>query len=368
MSELHVLHIVPRLFGGRDGVVGGAERYALELARHMANEVPTSLVCFGNEEERHETIGQLQVHVIDHPWAVRQQTHNPMSLKLWRDLRRASVVHCHQQHILASSFAAAVCRLRGRRVFVSDLGGGGWDVSAYISTDGWYHGHLHISEYSRTVSGHSKAPWAHVIFGGVDTEKFSPDPRVERKPRVVFAGRLMPHKGINDLVNALPPGLELELIGRPYDQRFVDDLKKMAEGKPVVFRYDCDDEALLEAYRSALCVVLPSVYRSMYGVESKVPELLGQTLLEGMACGTPAICTNVASMPEVVEDGVTGFVVPPNDPCALREKLIWLSERPEQAHVIGAASRERVLRLFTWPAVVRRCLDIYRSAGAGENN
>ena len=52
-----------------------------------------------------------------------------------------------------------------------------------------------------------------------------------------------------------------------------------------------------------------------------MPELLGQTLIEGMACGTPAICTDVASMPEVVEDGVTGFVVPPNDPAYLGAKL-----------------------------------------------
>jgi glycosyltransferase involved in cell wall biosynthesis len=360
MPEFRVLHIVPRLFGNR---MGGAERYALELARHMANEVPTMLVCFDEEQERHETMGQLQIHVISDPWLVKRQPDNPMALRLLRDLRRASLVHCHQQHILASSFAAAACRMSGRKVFVSDLGGGGWDVSAYISTDRWYHGHLHISEYSRVVHGHAQERWAHVILGGVDTDRFSPDPRVQRKPRVLFVGRLMPHKGINDLIEALPPGLELELIGQPYDQRFVEDLRKMAEGKPVVFRYDCSDDALLEAYRSALCVVLPSVYRSMYGAETKVPELLGQTLLEGMACGAPAICTNVASMPEVVEDGVTGFVVPPNNPSALREKLIWLWEHPSEAHTMGEASRARVLQLFTWPAVVRRCLQIYQSGG-----
>lgn len=363
MPDLHVLHVLPRLFGHQDGVVGGAERYALELARHMANEVPTSLVCFGNEQERHETMGQLKIHVIDRPWQVRQQPNNPMALRLLRDLRQASVVHCHQQHILASSFAAAVCRLSGRKVFVSDLGGGGWDISAYVSTDRWYHGHLHISEYSRSVFGHAGQPWAHVILGGVDTVRFSPGPQSMPRPRVLFAGRLMPHKGINDLINALPPGLELEVIGQPYDQRFVNDLKRMSQDKPVVFRYDCSDDALVEAYRSALCVVLPSVYRTMYGVESKVPELLGQTLLEGMACGAPAICTNVASMPEVVEDGVTGFVVPPNDPGALGEKLVWLRDHPDQARAMGEAGRARVLQLFTWRAVVRRCLQIYQSAG-----
>ena len=365
-AEPRVLHIIPRMLGRTDGVMGGAERYALELARHMADEVPTSLVCFGNGEETHERVGRLDIHVIGNPWCVRGQRDNPMSLRLWNDLRKAQVVHCHQQHILASSFAAAVCRLTGRKVFVSDLGGGGWDISAYISTDPWYHGHLHISEYSRTIYGHANRLRAHVILGGVDTEKFSPNPSIGRKARVLFVGRLMPHKGVDDLINALPPDLELEVIGQPYDERYVADLRRLAEGKRVVFRSDCDDASLVEAYRSAICVVLPSVYRTMYGMESKIPELLGQTLLEGMSCETPAICTNVASMPEVVENGVTGFIVPPNDPQALRDKLMWIRERPDQSRAMGRAGRLRVLQKFTWGTVVRRCLELYRSAGKTE--
>jgi glycosyltransferase involved in cell wall biosynthesis len=79
-----------------------------------------------------------------------------------------------------------------------------------------------------------------------------------------------------------------------------------------------------------------------------------------MACGTPAVCTDVASMPEVVADGVTGFVVPPNDPGGLREKLRWLRAHPAEAVEMGKAARRRVLERFTWPAVVRRCLETYR--------
>src|SRR5207249_3100812 len=115
------------------------------------------------------------------------------------------------------------------------------------------------------------------------------------------------------------------------------------------------------AYRAALCIVLPSVYTDMYGAETKVPELLGQTLLEGMACGLPAICTSVASMPEVVIDGVTGFVVPPNDPHALSEKIVWLRNHPNRARSMGEAAREHVLETFTWRRVVQRCLEIYQA-------
>ncbi len=234
----------------------------------------------------------------------------------------------------------------------------------YISTDRWYHGHLHISQYSRKIFGQEGKPWAHVIYGGIDTEKFAPDSTVPVENNVLFVGRLMPHKGVNDLVNAVPADLPLELVGQPYHEQFYADLQKLAEGKHVTFRHDFTDDALVHAYRKCLCVVLPSVYKGLYGGESKVPELLGQTLLEGMACGKPAICTNVASMPEVVEDGVTGFVVPPNDPEKLREKLLWLRDHPVEAGQMGQAARQRVLDKFNWPAVVQKCLKIYGLADA----
>src|ERR1700676_1921599 len=57
-NEIRVLHIVPSLFDANDGVLGGAERYALELARYMAEEVSTRLVTFG-EHDRLERLGNL---------------------------------------------------------------------------------------------------------------------------------------------------------------------------------------------------------------------------------------------------------------------------------------------------------------------
>jgi glycosyltransferase involved in cell wall biosynthesis len=157
----------------------------------------------------------------------------------------------------------------------------------------------------------------------------------------------------------MPSDLPLEIIGQPYNKRYLADLQALAVGKKVIFRYGFNDSELVAAYQRAGCVVLPSVYTNCYGDSTKIPELLGQTLLEGMACGAPVICTNVASMPEVVEDGVTGFVVPPNDPASLREKLIWLQEHPAQACQMGMAGRQRVLKDFRWEAVVERCLKVY---------
>jgi glycosyltransferase involved in cell wall biosynthesis len=357
---IRVLHLVPALFG-KTGIVGGAERYALELARHMAQEVPTRLVTFGEHAEERQ-IGSLDVRVVGNGWSVRGQRTNQWSSSVVGEIMRADVVHCHQQHVLMSSIAAAICRVTGRRVFATDLGGGGWDISAYISTDSWFHGHLHISEYSRAIFGHEANRRARVILGGVDTEKFTPDPTTPRGGGVLFVGRLLPHKGVSDLIAALPEGMSLDIIGPSNDTRYCEQLKEQAHGKPVRFRHDCDDRVLIDAYRRALCVVLPSVYRAPDDTETKVPELLGQTLLEAMACGAPVICTNVASLPEIVEHDKTGFVVEPGDRDALRNRLHWIATHQVYAAALGDAGRRTVVERFQWRQVVRRCLDAYGAA------
>ena len=357
---MRVVHLVPALFGPA-GIVGGAERYAYELARHMAEVVPTTLVSFGAESWQ-EQVGPLRVRVLGSPWLIRGQRTNPFSTAVFGELRQGDVIHCHQQHVLVSSAAAAWARLNGRRVFVSDLGGGGWDVSAYISTDPWFHGHLHLSEYSRRISGHQNNSRAHVIGGGVDVQKFSPAPRTASGGDVLFVGRLLAHKGVDDLIQALPQGMSLRVVGPEPEADTGARLRELARGKDVTFLHHLDDASLVLEYQRALCVVLPSVYRMADGRHTHVPELLGQTLLEGMACGIPAICTRVASMPEVVHEGVTGCIVPPNDPPALAERLAWLRAHPDEVARMGAAARRHVLDRFTWPTVVSRCLAQYEAA------
>lgn len=341
-----VLHVVPALFDRAEGILGGAERYALELAGHMSNETPTRLVTFGPHDRRFRQ-DRLEVRVLGRPWRVRGETGNPFALRLLAELRWADVIHCHQRHIVASSVCALFARASGRRAFVSDLGGGGWDVSAFLNTDRWYDGHLHLSDYSRRVYGQDDAPSSHVIYGGVDLEKFAPGPAGERNGTVLFVGRLRAHKGVDDLIEALPAGMEARIVGSPVDPSYLSLLRELARGRSVRFDLECDDDQLAIAYRRSLCLVLPSVYRDRFGRETRVPELLGQVVLEAMASATPAVCTRVASLPEIVEDGRTGFLVPPNDPRALGERLRYLRENPEVARTMGLAARESVERRFT---------------------
>ena len=104
------------------------------------------------------------------------------------------------------------------------------------------------------------------------------------------------------------------------------------------------------------------MHRDRGGNHTEVPELLGQTLLEGMACGRPAICTDVTAMREVVRPGVTGFIVPEHSPEAIRDRLSWLASHPHEADELGRNARRDVVERFSWPTVVERCLAAYERA------
>lgn len=357
---MRVLHVIPATFG-ETGVFGGAERYAFELARAMSRRVQTRIVAWGRESSIQRVEG-LEVHVLGGAHYVRGQRLNPISLGLLPQLLWADVVHCHQQRVVASTSSLLVGRALGKRVFVSDLGGGGWDLSLYVTLDKLYDGHLHISGYSARLkdqAGTSK----HVIFGGVDTDKFHPPAGgVERERTVLYVGRILPHKGIELAIRALPEGMKLKIAGTESSPPYLAELKRLAVGKDVEFLHGLSDLAIGDLYRGARAVVLLSLYEDMFGKRTAVPELLGQTLLEGMASETPAICTNVASMPEIVTNDVTGYVVEPGDVAYLRGHFEALRDNDELVGRLGAAARADVEQRFVWQRVVERCLDIYAKA------
>jgi glycosyltransferase involved in cell wall biosynthesis len=357
---MKVLHVSPQIFAPDGRIAGGGERYPFELARHMARRVPTRLLSFG-PRDLDTRVDALPVRIVGGDWSERDRAHNPFSTELIREVLQADVVHCHQQHVLASKAAAAVCRLSGKRIAVTDHGGGAWDWTGRLPTSWLFERKLHVSRFSLESSGQHGDPGASVLFVGVDVDRFIPGPAVEGPPRALFVGRLLAHKGVDDLIAGLPEGVGLDVIGAPIDERYVRDLKELATGRDVAFHHDLDDAELVAAYQCALCVVLPSRYTDRYGNESAVPELLGQTLLEGMACGRPALCTRVGGMPEVVVDGRTGFVVDEASPSALGERLAWMRDHLGETNAMGQAARRHMLAEFTWDRVVERCLEAYRA-------
>ncbi len=290
---------------------------------------------------------------------------NPLRWSLVKAIRRADVVHCHQVNTFVSSAAVILGRAMGRPVFVSDHGGGHVrSPSSYLPLMTLATAFLCDSEYSRQLWLSAKAP-AHprrveVIHGGGDTRRFVPGGRPDPN-RVVFVGRILPHKGIEYLIDAIAPPMTLSVVGQPYDQDYLAMLRDRARGKAVFFEHDVDDANLAKRYQSAFVVVQPSVSIDWRGGTTLVSELFGIAVVEAMLCARPVIVARTGALPERVDDGVTGFVVPPGDALAIRDRLMQLHAAPELAAEMGRRARQTALARFTWDATAERCMAAYRS-------
>ena len=367
-DPVKVLYVSPTGFGP-GSIVGGGERYALELARAMAERADVVLLTFGADRASARE-GRLRVERLPAGWTARWNplAANPLRVRLASLVRWADVVHAHQVATFATSAAMVLGRALGRGTFVTDLGGGHpYAPTSYLPILRGIDAMLLLSEYSRGLwegMPRTRRPARiDVVYGGIDPSRLTPGTAPKPAGRVLFVGRVLPHKGVDYLIEAIEPPLCLTVAGRHYLDSYAQRLRALAAGRRVRFLADVSDEQLVDLYRSAMVTVLPSVYTTSDGARSDVPELLGLVVLESLACGTPVVVSEVASLPELVEDGVTGFIVPPNDPAAIRDRLGYLLAHPEEAARMGETGRARVLERFTWDAVARSCLDAYAAAG-----
>ena len=123
------------------------------------------------------------------------------------------------------------------------------------------------------------------------------------------------------------------------------------------FVTDANDEQIRDLYARAWANVLPSVYRDCYGNIHRAPELMGFTLLEAMACGTPGICSRVAAMPEFVRHGESGFIYDSLD--ELSQQLTVLAHDADLADRMGCRAREIVADEFDLKVAGRKLAAAY---------
>jgi glycosyltransferase involved in cell wall biosynthesis len=224
-----------------------------------------------------------------------------------------------------------------------------------------------ITEDCRQHALRAGAPAEHIrlVFNGTDLRRFSPgeNGRADTQfgPHMIFACRqLFPRKGIRFLLEAAAqlkprfPDLKVVLAGdgfeRPELARLAADL---GIAQDVTFLGWVPNTDLPPYYRAAAVSVIPSL-----------EEGFGIPAAEAMGCEVAVVASDAGGLPEVVEDGVTGLVVPRGDSSALAKAIGSLLQDPERRRVMGQAGRLRALRLFDWDRSAEQFEQLYREVGA----
>ena len=208
-----------------------------------------------------------------------------------------------------------------------------------------------------------------VIYNGVDTRRFNPSSVDGRAIRRAFSipeeslvigtvSQLIPWKGVEYLIRAFhsilkeDPSARLLIAGdevpssRGYRERLVSLADSCGIGERVIFTGFREDIPRVMAAMDVF--VLPSLR-----------EALGRVLIEAMAMERPVVATKTGGVPEVVIDGETGILVPPEDHEALRDAIITIARDRDLARRLGKKGRERVERLFTMEGHTRKIQDLY---------
>jgi len=361
---MRLAFVSPTYFSS-ESAIGGGERYVFELSLAMSRHADVELISFGKATKTVNLNSHLKLNV-HKAWCMQGNIANPLNLSFLSDLKDAAIIHCFQYNTIIANLSTIYAKVFGKKVFATDLGGGGPNFSKRLKLGKHVDALLLISRFSANAY-EEYAFKVEVIYGGVDAKRFRPL-NVDKEERTLFVGRLGPHKGVNYLVEAMPKRVALKIIGTGIlDRGYYNYLLRLSEGKSVQF---CNigrtigsldaDHHLAREYSSAIVTVLPSVYCDVYGNYSPAPELIGLSLLESYACGTPVIATNVGGLPEVVKEGETGFIVPPNNAKALRERIRYFMDNPSESIRMGKEGRRLVEERFTWDHVARRCWEAYR--------
>jgi starch synthase len=209
-----------------------------------------------------------------------------------------------------------------------------------------------------------------VIYNGVDPDDYRPDPRTDAlvrhgidpdQPSVVFLGRITAQKGILELLAAaqwIHPSAQLVLCAASPDTPAIQ--AAVAEGVAALRQHRRGVVWIAEPLTRPEAVQVLS-HASVFVCPSRY-EPFGLVNVEAMACGVAVVATATGGIPEIVEDGVTGYLVAPGPEFvpALAERINALVLDPETARRFGEAGRQRVLDRFTWPAVAAQTADLYR--------
>lgn len=203
-----------------------------------------------------------------------------------------------------------------------------------------------------------------VIPNGIDYTKFDFDFdkahfrrrfALDHEKIVLFVGRMVPEKGAQVLVEAMPrvlagaPEVKFVVVGKG---GFLSELKARAAalnvGNKALFTGYVDDDTLLRLYKVADVSVVPSLY-----------EPFGIVALEGMGAKLPTVVAQTGGLGEIVDHTQTGITTYAGDAGSLAWGLLEVLKNPEYAQMLGQNAFRKVEEVFNWPAIARTTVGVY---------
>ncbi|MFI9833039.1 glycogen synthase [Streptomyces sp. NPDC051913] len=363
-------------------VYGGAGVHVEFLARELASLVDVEVHCWGEGRG---------VGVVRHrPWPVLDTANDALrtfsvDLAMTAGLEGRELVHSHTWYANLAGHLGKLLygiphvmtahSLEPLRPWKAEQLGGGYALSSWAERTA-----IEAADAVIAVSGAMREDIlacypaldparVHIVHNGIDTALYRPDHGTDAltrvgldpdRPFVLFVGRITRQKGVPHLLRAvrdIDPAAQVVLCAGAPDTPEIDrefrelyeELSRVREGvhwiPQMLPRPD-----VIQLLTHAAVFVCPSVY-----------EPLGIVNLEAMACGTPVVASKVGGIPEVVDDGKTGLLVPVDDDFepALARALDSVLGDPEGARRMGEAGRERAVGEFGWDAVARRTVRLY---------
>jgi starch synthase len=360
-------------------VYGGAGVHVTYLARELASLVEVTVHCQGADRPG---------AVAHRPWDHLAGA-NPALQVMSADLSMAAaagsadVVHSHTWYAnLAGHLAAllygvphlvTVHSLEPLRPWKAEQLGGGYALSSWCERVA-VESAAAVVAVSAGMRDDVLAAYpavspdrVRVIRNGIDTAEYAPDPATDvlakyavdpARPTVIFVGRITRQKGVPVLLRAaaaLDPAAQLVLCaGQPDTPELAAEVEALVAGlrsarSGVIWIPEMlPKRAVIQLLTHATVFACPSLY-----------EPLGIVNLEAMACGTAVVGSAVGGIPEVVSDGETGLLVPPDDADALAAALNALVRDPARADALGRAGRDRAVAEFGWQAVAAQTAALY---------
>jgi len=364
-----ILFVAPHFYPA----VGGVEKYVLELVRALSREHSVVVVTSGNEPQKSLVEGVKVYHL---PYKLRL-SNTPIGLAWYWRLRK--IIRAEQPDVINAHspvpFMADMAALAAGKVPVLLTYHAG---SMAKGTGGLVDGVLKLYEtavlprlfarvqrvaavYPTFVQSKMQGiPTPLFIPPGIDTALFRPNSKAEKTVDIMFAGRIQrtsAWKGLDVLLAAVAllkkrgRDVRVQIAG---DGDAVEEYRQQAIRlgieKNVLFLGALHGDELVQAYQRSKVFVLPSKTEA---------ESFGMVLAEAMACGVVVVGSRVGGVPNLVQDGASGRLVPPGNEAALAEVLRELLADAAQREVLGQAARQRVQAQFSLEHLVAQTTELF---------